>query len=35
MAGIQIGGLASGMDTESVIAQLMQLEAQPATRMAQ
>ena len=35
MAGIQLGGLASGMDTESVIAQLMQLEAQPVTRMAQ
>src|SRR4051812_25398565 len=35
MAGIQIGGLASGMDTDAVIAQLMQLEAQPATRMAQ
>ena len=35
MAGIQLGGLASGMDTESVIAQLMQLEAQPASRMAQ
>src|SRR5918997_5332397 len=35
MAGIQLGGLASGMDTESVIAQLMALEAQPATRMTQ
>src|SRR4051794_34457546 len=35
MAGIQIGGLASGMDTDSVIAQLMQLEAQPATRWTQ
>ena len=35
MAGIQLGGLASGMDTEGVIAQLMQLEAQPAARMAQ
>ena len=35
MAGIQLGGLASGMDTETVIAQLMQLEAQPATRMTQ
>lgn len=32
---IQIGGLASGMDTDSVIAQLMQLEAQPGTRWAQ
>ncbi len=35
MAGLQIGGLASGMDTDSVIAQLMQLEAQPGTRWAQ
>src|SRR3954470_23558357 len=35
MAGIQIGGLASGMDTDSVIAQLMQLEAQPGVRWAQ
>jgi flagellar hook-associated protein 2 len=35
MAGIQLGGLASGMDTEGVISQLMLLEAQPATRMAQ
>jgi flagellar hook-associated protein 2 len=35
MAGIQMGGLASGMDTEGVIAQLMQLEAQPGIRMAQ
>ena len=35
MAGIQLGGLASGMDTESVIAQLMQLEAQPGARWAQ
>ena len=32
---IQIGGLASGMDTEGVIAQLMQLEAQPVNRMTQ
>ena len=30
-----MGGLASGMDTEGVIAQLMQLEAQPGARMAQ
>lgn len=35
MAGIQLGGLASGMDTEGIIAQLMQLEAQPGIRMAQ
>jgi flagellar hook-associated protein 2 len=35
MPGIQLGGLASGMDTESVINQLMQLEAQPGVRMAQ
>src|SRR4051794_3905353 len=35
MAGIQIGGLASGMDTDGVIAQLMQLEAQPGARWAQ
>src|SRR5215213_2547911 len=35
MAGLQIGGLASGMDTDSVIAQLMALEAQPGTRWAQ
>ena len=33
MAGIQLGGLASGMDTENVIAQLMQLEAQPINRL--
>ena len=32
---IQIGGLASGMDTDGVIAQLMKLEAQPGTRWAQ
>jgi flagellar hook-associated protein 2 len=35
MPGIQIGGLASGMDTESIITQLMQLERQPETRMTQ
>src|SRR3954470_20689400 len=35
MAGIQLGGLASGMDTEGIISQLMQLEAQPANRMSQ
>jgi flagellar hook-associated protein 2 len=35
MAGIQLGGLASGMDTEAVISQLMQLEAQPGVRMQQ
>lgn len=35
MAGIQLGGLASGMDTEGVIAKLLQLEAQPGIRIAQ
>jgi flagellar hook-associated protein 2 len=35
MAGIQLGGLASGMDTEGVIAQLIQLEGQPGVRMTQ
>ena len=35
MPGLQIGGLASGMDTNSVIAQLMQLESQPGVRWAQ
>jgi flagellar hook-associated protein 2 len=35
MAGIQLGGLASGMDTEGVIAKLIQLEAQPGVRMSQ
>src|SRR5215217_7389307 len=35
MAGLQLGGLASGMDTDGVIAQLMALERQPATRWSQ
>jgi flagellar hook-associated protein 2 len=35
MAGIQLGGLASGLDTEGMISQLMQLEAQPAVRWGQ
>src|SRR5687768_7195540 len=35
MAGVQLSGLASGMDTEGIITQLMQLEAQPSVRMAQ
>src|SRR5215211_5135121 len=34
MAGIQVGGLASGMDTESIISQLMSLEQAPRTRQA-
>ena len=32
---IQLSGLASGMDTEGMISQLMQLEREPATRWAQ
>ena len=35
MPAIPLGGLASGMDTEGVIAQLMQLEGQAGIRMAQ
>ena len=34
MAGIQVGGLASGMDTESIITQLMSIEQVPRTRVA-
>ena len=34
MAGIQVGGLASGMDTESIITQLMSIERVPRTRVA-
>jgi len=34
MAGIQIGGIASGMDTESIITQLMSIESVPRTRTA-
>jgi flagellar hook-associated protein 2 len=32
MAGLQVGGLASGMDTASIITQLMSLERAPRTR---
>ena len=35
MAGIQLGGLASGLDTNSMITQLLQVEAQPKVKMAQ
>ena len=34
MTGIQLSGLASGMDTDSIITQLMSIESQPRTRMA-
>jgi flagellar hook-associated protein 2 len=34
MAGIQVGGLASGMDTESIITQLMSIEQVPRNRAA-
>jgi flagellar hook-associated protein 2 len=34
MTGIQITGLASGLDTESIITQLMSIESQPRTRVA-
>jgi flagellar hook-associated protein 2 len=34
MAGLQVGGLASGMDTESIITQLMSIEQAPRTRAA-
>jgi flagellar hook-associated protein 2 len=34
MAGIQIGGIASGMDTESIITQLMSIESAPRARTA-
>ena len=34
MTGIQITGLASGLDTESIMSQLMSIESQPRTRMA-
>lgn len=34
MAGLQVGGLASGMDTESIITQLMSIESLPRTRVA-
>ena len=34
MTGIQIGGIASGLDTESIITQLMSIESAPRTRTA-
>jgi flagellar hook-associated protein 2 len=34
VTGIQLSGLASGMDTESIISQLMSIESQPRTRVA-
>ena len=34
MTGIQIMGLASGLDTESIISQVMSVESQPRTRVA-
>jgi flagellar hook-associated protein 2 len=34
MSGISLSGLASGLDTESIITQLMSVERQPRTRMA-
>ena len=33
MAGLVLGGLSSGMDTQAVIDQLMQIERQPETRL--
>jgi flagellar hook-associated protein 2 len=33
MAGLTLGGLSSGMDTQAVIDQLMQIERQPETRL--
>lgn len=33
MAGLQLGGLASGMDTETIISSLMAIEAQPRGRL--
>jgi flagellar hook-associated protein 2 len=35
VAGLQLSGLASGIDTDSIITQLMSIESQPRTRMAQ
>ena len=35
MAGLQLSGLASGLDTDTIITQLMSIESQPRTRMAQ
>src|SRR3954447_26664065 len=34
MSGISLSGMASGLDTESIITQLMSVERQPRTRMA-
>lgn len=34
MTGLQLGGIASGMDTDAIITQLMSLESAPRTRMA-
>ena len=34
MTGIQLSGLASGMDTDAIISQLMSIESQPRTRVA-
>src|SRR3954454_13240401 len=33
MAGLQLGGLASGLDTTTIISQLMAIDRAPATRM--
>lgn len=33
MAGLQLGGLASGLDTDSIVAQLMAIERQPQTKL--
>jgi flagellar hook-associated protein 2 len=35
VAGLQLSGLASGLDTDSIITQLMAIESRPRTRMAQ
>jgi flagellar hook-associated protein 2 len=35
MAGVSLSGMASGLDTETIITQLMALEAQPKTRLLQ
>jgi flagellar hook-associated protein 2 len=35
VAGLQLSGLASGLDTDTIITQLMSIESQPRTRMAQ
>jgi flagellar hook-associated protein 2 len=35
VAGLQLSGLASGIDTDSIVTQLMSIESQPRTRMAQ